>query len=214
MLNIKPKNKLLKNKRGQEMLIDFWAILIFAIIVVLFVTIFAVEKGRITKNTETEFANKDADFMLNSFLRAPLIDDPSRTVSDVIAEESITGKFTKTQKLFEDYFALTTLINDQELNNMLLRIDDNNPIRITAENGQGWFGTATTIAWEKVKGYFAVISQSTNPTLGIALSWHKEIRKYTAQTYLPGYDKKITVQLVIGSWTYDTAIISSETPKK
>ena len=210
---ILPK-KLFSNRRGEDMIIDFWAILVFAIIIVCFVIVFAVEKTTLTNKIDTEFENKDTDFMLNAFLSAPLVDDPSKTVSDVIVEESTTGKFPKTQKLFEDYFKRTMQINGQDLNNMLLRIDDNDPLSITAETGYGWFGTATTIAWEKVKGYFTVLSQPSNPVLGIVLSTHKEIRQYTAQTYLPGYEKKIKVELVIGSWTYDTSIVSSENPKK
>jgi hypothetical protein len=205
-------NKLSRNRRGEDMIIDFWAILIFALIIIVFFIIFSAEKGRFNARIETQFANKDTDFMLDSFLRAPLLDNPQKTISDVIIEESSSGKFTKTQVLFEQFFKRTTQINGQEVNNMLLKIDDNDPISITAPNGYGWFGKATTIAWEKVKGYFSVLSQPSNPALGIALSMHKEAREYSAQTYLPGYEKKIQVQLVIGSWTYDTAIISSENP--
>jgi len=198
-----------RNKRGEEMLIDFWAILVFAVIVVLFFIIFSVNKTKMTQNIETHFAGKDADYMLEAFLRAPLVDDPSRTVSDVIVEDSTTGDFSDTEKLFGEYFQRTSRINGEELNNMVLRIegDHDDTLRITAEKGKGWFGTAVTVQWEETKALFGFALGLANKDLSqaIGLSGHKDTETFTAETYLPGYTKRVHVRMAVVAWTYKTA---------
>jgi hypothetical protein len=104
-MNHKNKNRLMKNKRGEDMLVDFWAILVFAIIVLLFFIIFAFNKTNIEKNIEAKFDTKDANFMLQAFLRAPALGhDSTKTIADIIAENDASDDFDLTKELFHDFF--------------------------------------------------------------------------------------------------------------
>jgi hypothetical protein len=194
---------LLKHKRGEDMLVDFWAILIFAIIVLLFFIIFSINKSGVQKNIEAEFANKDADYMLDSFLRAPLVDNSSRTVSDIIVEDSTTGNFDRTNKLFLEYFKRTNTINSQEINNMIFRIegDHTDTYGITAEKGRGWFSKSATVTWELTKAFFVNTISSVGSQVPVITLVPKTTDSYVAETYLPGYGKRIYVRVAIVSWT-------------
>jgi hypothetical protein len=147
-----------KNKRGEDMLVDFWAILVFAVIIVLFVILFSASKKKITENINTEFESKDAGYMLDAFLRAPLVNDPSKTVSDIIAEDTAMNNFDRTDALCKEYFKYTTLINGEEIFEMNINIKGSNhkslqPISLT-KNGNGEALTAKTY----IPGYDSRIS--------------------------------------------------------
>jgi hypothetical protein len=101
------------------MLVDFWAILVFAVIILLFFVLFSATKKDYELKLNDEFKNKDAEIMLISFLNAPAINiDSGRTIADIIAEDSLTGEFKNTKELFDEFFIGT--IND---NDIVLNID-------------------------------------------------------------------------------------------
>lgn len=79
--------RLRKNRKGEDMMFDFWAILVFALILILFLIIFIVDKRSDNSGTETQQWNDDPAYMLNSFLRAPYSKDQKKTIGEVIVEE-------------------------------------------------------------------------------------------------------------------------------
>jgi hypothetical protein len=87
------------------MLVDFFAILVFAIIMILFLIIFIANKHQSTLNTENDFKDKDAAFMLDSFMRAPYLKDPSKSISDIISEDVLNDEFSRTQNSFSYYYS-------------------------------------------------------------------------------------------------------------
>jgi hypothetical protein len=193
------KNRKRFNKRGAEdMLVDFWTILIFALIVIIFFILFSISKSSAENTAGAEFDSKDAQFMLDSFLGAPLVDNPSKTVSDVIIEDSTTGDFTRTEKLFEEYFKRSTKINDEPVNDILITIDGahDDTYRITTENGNGQFVKATKVVFEDVKAFFVTLVSDEG------WSVYKKLAHYNAETYLPGYEKRVHVKIAVVTWTY------------
>jgi hypothetical protein len=102
-------HRLLKNKRGEDMIVDFWAILVFAVICVLFLILFSLGKPS-TKDINPEFNSRDANFMLQSFLRAPAIPigQPEKSVAEIIAEDDVKNDFSKSEILFKEFFKETT----------------------------------------------------------------------------------------------------------
>ena len=97
--------RLFGNRRGEDMIVDFWAILVFAIICIAFLILFSAGKRSAENKLDTQFENKDANFMLQSFLRAPAIGvDRTKTVADIIAEDDIRNDFANTKWLFDRFF--------------------------------------------------------------------------------------------------------------
>ncbi len=117
------------------MLIDFWAILIFAIILLLFFILFAVNKTVNDKKVQEQFINKDLNFMLESFLRAPVIgdDDSSKTIGEIIVEDSIRGDFDRSEKLFKEYFKRINQIDNQNIVTLELNIEGDYEEKISFE---------------------------------------------------------------------------------
>jgi hypothetical protein len=161
-------------KRGEDMLVDFWAILIFAVIILLFFILFATTKSGSNK-TLTEFDGKDANFMLDSFLRAP-VPSEDKTVAEIIVEESAVdgGKFDRTGKLFEEFFKRTNTMNSIDINDIHLEIKGYNSgsMNIVKDKGAGSFGK------------YSLISS------GAATE-----KSYSATTTIPGYTGNIQITL-------------------
>jgi hypothetical protein len=96
------------NKKGEDMMVDFWAIIVFAVIVLLFFILFYASKTDAGKNTAALFDDKDAGFMLQSFLKAPAVGvdgiGPGRTVSDIIVESAANEKFDDVKNLYGQFY--------------------------------------------------------------------------------------------------------------
>ena len=103
--------KLARNRKGTEMLFDFWAILVFAIVMILIFLLFWATKGD-NKESEIvgEFQEKDTQYMLDSYLRAPYLKDGSKTNAQIIAEDYLDKDFSRTEESFRAFFkgVLTT----------------------------------------------------------------------------------------------------------
>jgi hypothetical protein len=165
MLRIR-KTKMWRSKRGDDMLIDFWAIAVFAVILLLFFILFAVNKTLNDKKVQAEFANKDLNFMLESFLRAPALGvDQTKTVGEIITEDSTTGDFTRTEDLFKRYFKQINQLDNQNIIEITLKIEGDNTKDIPIEKN-----TKTGTVYELY-----------------------------AETYIPGYNKKVYVRLSMWS---------------
>lgn len=169
--------KMFKSKRGDDMLIDFWAIAVFAVILLLFFILFSLNKSQNDTNVQTKFINKDLNFMLESFLRAPALDvDYTKTVGEIITEDSTTGNFANTEKLFEAYFNHVDELNGLKVN--AIRID------VKSDDSKNW-GTAISRnqkTWRYIKAKFLSFKDG-----------RKDV--YVAETYIPGYESRIYIKL-------------------
>jgi hypothetical protein len=178
---MKKNNKLLKNKRGEDMLVDFWAILVFALVVVLFFILFKVNKN---DNETTQIAStiqsKDIDYMLNSFLRAPAIGiDNKKTVSDIIIEDYYSNNYARTETLFKQFYSQTTTIRGNKINDIDLEIvSSNNPTFNSEILMEGGTSTAGKLLEVIVKDYDA----------------------YKTSTSLPVYNGMVFVHINIFAW--------------
>jgi len=171
-------NKLFKNKRGEDMLVDFWAILIFAVIIVLFLIIFSVSSSVHKTQVETKFATKDAEIMLISFINAPAIGEgmtTDKSVGEIIVEDSSINNFDRTEKLFNNFFTESSFNS-----NIYFEIDGKNSYHMKISNGKSFF-----------ERLLIINSPGLLPTITISGS-----ETYDAETYLPGYDgEKIYIRL-------------------
>jgi hypothetical protein len=172
MKSINKKLRIFGNKRGEDMLVDFWSILIFALIILLFFILFAFkssDKGAVEK----EFAQKDANFMLQSYLRAPAIsvNEPDKTIADIITEDVAKDDFRRITMLTDDFFKHTTLVGEETIFEMNIYIKDDNNKNL----------------------------KNLHP---ISMTKKGNARKSSVKTYIPGYESKISVELEIWS-TYN-----------
>jgi uncharacterized protein YjaZ len=100
------RNRMLRNRKGEDMLVDFFVVLAFALVIILFFILFSYENHKAQKDSEAKFANKDTNYMLESFLRSPAVDiDSKKTVSQIIMEDSVTQDYKQTTDLFNRYFS-------------------------------------------------------------------------------------------------------------
>jgi len=131
------QKKMLRNKRGEDMLIDFWAIAVFAVIILLFFLLFSVNKTVNENKAKTQFINGDTNFMLESFLRAPAIGfTPPKTVGEVITEDATTGDFKDTEDLFKRYFKQINQLDNQNIIEITLKIEGDNTKEIPIEKNK------------------------------------------------------------------------------
>jgi hypothetical protein len=102
---IKNKIKILQSKKGEDMLVDFWAILVFALVLLIFLILFIITKGD-TKDNELgqRFINSDLDYMLNAYIKSPSLADSRKTNGEIIIEDISNNDFSKTKKSFELFF--------------------------------------------------------------------------------------------------------------
>ncbi len=172
--------KLFKNKRGEDMLVDFWAILVFAMIIMLFLIIFAANKTIYAKNIETQFATKDAEIMLISFINAPAVGTgmtSDKTVGEIIVEDTTNNDFKRTEELFKNYFSASSTGSD-----IYLEITGEHTESMKISNGISFFDNLKI---------FGITSLVQNPTILVPLK-----ETYDAETYLPDYNsKKIYLRL-------------------
>lgn len=171
--------KLFKNKKGEDMLVDFWAILVFAIIIILFLIIFSINKDIHENQVEKQFATKDAEIMLISFINAPAIGDgmtTDKSVGEIIVEDTSIDDFSRTEQLFDDFFTESSTNS-----NIYFEIDGKNDESMKISNGKSIF--------ERL----LIFNSVSTPIIMLTGS-----ETYDAETYLPGYDgEKIYLRLKI-----------------
>jgi len=176
-------HKVFRNKRGEDMIVDFWSILVFAVICIVFLVLFSTGSKAAENKLDTDFKNKDANFMLQSFLRAPAIGyDTSKTVADVIAEDDIRNDYANTRFLFNKffqgmpYYTVKLHIEGEHKENM--EHSGLSPI-ITQSDA----GSVTTTSFGTTNANSVVDS--------------KKGESYDAITYIPGYEGRIKLQLQV-----------------
>lgn len=159
------------------MLVDFFAILIFAVIMILFLIIFSINRTAHEDQINKQFATKDAEIMLISFINAPAIGDgmtPDKTVGEIIVEDTTKDDFKRTEQLFNDYFTESSFNSK-----IYLEIDGKNDESMKISNGKSIF--------ERL----LIFNLGTTPLIMLTAS-----ETYDAETYLPDYDgKKIYLRL-------------------
>ncbi|HYD03026.1 MAG TPA: hypothetical protein VEC16_01890 [Alphaproteobacteria bacterium] len=154
------KNRLIKNKRGEDMLVDFWAILVFALIVLLFFILFAANKKEPKiQEIHAQFSQNDANFMLQSFLKSPAIGiDSTKTVFQIIIEDYNTGDYSRSDTLAKNYFSQLKKYGTYPVGAIYLQIDDDSLFfttigKIELHEGRGG------ITDETGKNYYSKCSQ-------------------------------------------------------
>ncbi len=115
--------RLSKDKKGQEMIIDFWVIIGFVAIVIIFMVFFFLNVNKVTNDTQDVVNGKDVNFMLNSFLEAPALGvSPDKRVSDIIIEDYTTDDYANTDILFKSFFKSNKMYNYATINSLTLCI--------------------------------------------------------------------------------------------
>lgn len=97
------RNKLWKSKKSENLLVDFWAILIFAIIMLLiFILFLATKRSTDFAEIELRFAEQQPKIMLNSYLKSPYGEG---TIADMIVNDRIEDKdYINTKNTFAKFF--------------------------------------------------------------------------------------------------------------
>ncbi len=161
------------------MIIDFWMIFVFAIVLIIFFMVFSIDRNANEKKVQAEFLNKDVNFMLESFLRAPALGsgiDSSKTIGEIIVEDSTNNNFDNTEKLFESYFSGVNELNGLKVN--AIRIEIKGP------HNDGTAISKNQRTWRFVRAKFLSFRDGRRDV-------------YIAETYIPGYDQKVYVKLSI-----------------
>jgi hypothetical protein len=127
------KIRLWKNKRGDYVLIDFWAIIVFAIILIIFLLLFLITRNQTTQNVNSEFAEKDAQFILDAFLRAPYLKDNSKTLAQVIAEDVAKDNFENTKASANYFFTNIQCYNHMRIESIKIVIIGDNDDSISVD---------------------------------------------------------------------------------
>lgn len=99
------------------MLVDFWAILLFVIILLLFLILFIFTKGDAEKNNKLRdaFTAKDTDYMLVSYIKSPYIMDTSKNIGEIMAEDSLNNDFSRTENSFLLFFNGVNMTTNNEV---------------------------------------------------------------------------------------------------
>lgn len=126
MINTKRRNGLRHNKRGEDLIVDFWAILVFVIILVIIFIVFMLTKHQSTLDTSIEFKSNDASFMLQSFLRAKADSNGYETISDIIIRNAEKNDFSETEDYFGKFFQGIESYKGYKIKSVDLSISDGN----------------------------------------------------------------------------------------
>jgi hypothetical protein len=118
------------------MLVDFWVILVFVVILLGFFALFWSSTRHNTQNTaETDFEGKDAQFMLDSFIKAPSLISQSEklTIGEIIVKDFYQNDYSRSKVLFEKYFKNVKSNGNAQVNSIYLCVfnkDDASPVSI------------------------------------------------------------------------------------
>jgi hypothetical protein len=104
IINLTRKPRKIRRK-SEIILADFWAIIAFVIIAIIAFIIFVATKHQSGLRTVEDFANKDAAYMLDSFLKAPYYGEEGKTVADIIAEDFSKRNYKRTKDTFQKFFS-------------------------------------------------------------------------------------------------------------
>lgn len=112
-----------RRKKGEDMLVDFWAILIFVIVLLLFLIIFLLTKGDSKENNLREqFAAKDTEYMLNSFIKSPYMKDGTKTNGEIIVEDYLNNDFSRTVNSFNSFFNGINMSSNNQVGGYAIKI--------------------------------------------------------------------------------------------
>jgi hypothetical protein len=115
--------KLSQSKKGEDMLVDFWVIIIWAILVLLIFLFFMFTKKQSTLNTIDDFKDKDATYILNAFVSSPWLPDNSKSISGIIIEDTLSDpSFKNTQALLYYFFSGFDCYKGQNINSITLTV--------------------------------------------------------------------------------------------
>ncbi len=112
---------LFKSKKAEDMLADFYWIIGFAVGLLFIFMLFWFSKESTSDNISVDFENKDAAFMLSSFLRAPTIYE-GKSVSEIIIDDTYKNDFSRTETLFKNYFQGIDYYNNRPVDAHVLQI--------------------------------------------------------------------------------------------
>ena len=180
------------------MLVDFWAILIFAIICIIILIIIIASGSDNTQKIQSEFSGKDINLMLNSFLRAPYGTWNGMTIAGIIAEDSISNDYTRTFDAFDKYFSGVDVYSDNPVGGYFFGINGGYMHLLDMKNRKfiEQAGTSLAMSNQKGGGLIPVPAGDLYKTLsGLKTG---SITYQSAETTIPRIDgQDITVNIVI-----------------
>ena len=107
------------------MLVDFWAIIVFVIILVLFLILFILTKDDASTNKlRDSFASSDSDYMINSYIKSPYIRDGSKTIGEIIADDSLNNNFLRTEESFKYFFSGVKISTNNDVGGYTLYVNE------------------------------------------------------------------------------------------
>lgn len=120
-----------RNKRGEDLIVDFWAILVFVIILLIFLIIAVIDKNISSKGRELQelFISNDLDYMLNSYLKAPYIYDNTKTNGEILVEDFMNDDFSRTDNAFNLFFLGINTTNNNPVGKYTLIVTESDFIR-------------------------------------------------------------------------------------
>lgn len=119
--------KRIHNKKGEDLLVDFWAILIFTLVLLIFLLIIILNKDPMkTQELQQRFINSDLDYMLNAYLKAPSLVNKDKTNAEIIIEDYLNSDYTNTKKSFELFFLGINTTNNNPVGEYKLIISESN----------------------------------------------------------------------------------------
>ncbi|MGV8150590.1 MAG: hypothetical protein ACP5NV_02575 [Candidatus Woesearchaeota archaeon] len=115
-----------RRKKGEDMLVDFWAILIFVLVMVLFLIVFILTKEGAERDNllQEQFTSSDLDYMLNSYIKSPYIKDSSKTNGEIIIEDYLNNDFSRSEESFERFFLGVNTTNNNPIGEFQLIISE------------------------------------------------------------------------------------------
>lgn len=106
------QNKKMGRRASENLLADFWWILTFAIIMLLFFVLFVLTKDKVvTSEINERFKGSDAAYMLNAYLKSPSIIDHHMSNAQVMAQDYLSDDYENTTESIKLYFTGMQIIN-------------------------------------------------------------------------------------------------------
>lgn len=117
-----------RRKKGEDMLVDFWAILMFVIVLVVFFIVFIITKegSERTNTIQEKFISSDLDYMLDAYIKSPYIKDSTKTNGEIIVEDYLNGDYSRTDESFIRFFSGTNKTNNNPIGGYLFVIKEGN----------------------------------------------------------------------------------------
>jgi hypothetical protein len=184
-------NRFWKSRRGEEALVDFWAIIIFVFILLVFTVFFMLSRHKSTQDTMNDFQNKDVAFMLDSFLRARYLPMQTKTMGEIIGEDALNDDFERTENSFHYFFEGIDTYTFYQRGKISLCIEQDGS-KLDSVDKLGEYDNIVSAALSSSCGDFSD-GKSTSDLPGDLVG-----RTISSSTIIPGIDNKpITVTLII-----------------